>query len=63
MAFFNFICLNTALEGRGTGRSGGRVGAAKYGGVKVFIVVSIAIFQRRNPRPTQAKRPVLTPPG
>jgi len=41
----------------------GVLGAAKYGSVKVFIVVFIAIFQRRNPRPTQAKRPVLTPPG
>jgi len=31
--------------------------AVKDGGVKVFIVVSIVIFQRRNPRPTHACLP------
>ena len=33
------------------------LGAAETGSTKVFVVVSIAIFQRRNPRPTHAWRP------
>ena len=33
----------------GTGQGRRRVGAAKDGSVKLFIVVSIVILQRRNP--------------
>ena len=36
-------------------------GAAKDGGVKVSIVVSIFIFQRQNLRPTHACRPPRYP--
>jgi len=35
----------------------GVLGAAENGSVKVFIVASIVIFQRRNPRPIHACRP------
>jgi len=38
------------------------LGAAEDGSVKVFIF-SIAIFQRRNPRPTYACRPPRLPLG
>ena len=34
------------------------LGAAEYGSVKVLIVASIAIFQRRNPCLTHTCRPV-----
>ena len=37
--------------------AGDVLGAAKDGNVKVFIVVSIVVFQRRNPRLTHARRP------
>jgi len=41
----------------------GVLGAAENGSVKVFIVASIVIFQRRNPRPIHACRPPRLPLG
>ena len=39
------------------------LGAAKDGSAKLFIAVSIVVFQRRNPRPTHACHPLRLPFG